>query len=98
VEYSLTLGLFSNDLEKVYGLYQGLKIVKFLKILNLTVIGDSLVIIMHMTKGANSFDVRLTSMISWIRHLSSSFSHLSFYHVLRRNNIEGDQLESLTTS
>jgi hypothetical protein len=46
--------------------YQGLKITKLLNILNLKVIGYSLLIIKHMIKGINPLDVRL-------RHISSSF-------------------------
>jgi hypothetical protein len=81
------MGLFTTQ----GGLYQGLKITKSLNILNLKVIGDSLLIIKHMIKGTNPLDVRL-------RHLSSSFPHLNFYHVLRSNNIEAEPLVSLATS
>jgi len=81
------MGLFTTQ----GGLYQGYKITKSLNILNLKGIGDSLLIIKNMIKGTNPLDVRL-------RHISSSFPHLNYYHVLRSNYIEADRLVSLATS
>jgi hypothetical protein len=47
--------------------------------------------------GSTPFDVRLASMISWIRQVHFSFSKLSFFHVLRENNKEVDRYGNLAT-
>jgi hypothetical protein len=50
-----------------------------------------------MQQGTFSLDVRLASVLGRIRHLSSSFSTLRFYHVLRDNNSEVDRYASMAT-
>jgi ribonuclease HI len=89
--FSWSLGIQSNNLAEAYGLFQGMEIAKLLNIHNLVMIGDSLIIIRYMQQGTNSFEARLSVVLDRTRHLSSSFSYLRFYHILRDNNSEADR-------
>jgi hypothetical protein len=50
-----------------------------------------------MLNGTNSMNIVMDLVFSRICQLSSMFSHMYYYHVLRDNNVVVDQLENQAT-
>ena len=71
-------------------LFQGLKILKDLSIIEANVIGDSQTIINAMVSNSPTVDLKLSRLITRIKSLENSFQNLKYYHVLRTHNKEAD--------
>jgi ribonuclease HI/exonuclease III len=90
-QYALGLGIDTNNRAEALALWQGMQLALKLKIQDLTVIGDSRIIIQAMVKRSNSQSVKLNSLLDKIRILSSKLNSCHFYHVLRDQNGSADQ-------
>ena len=100
METNFTWGLGSetNNLAEALALWKGLRIAKNQGIIELTVLGDSRIIIQAMTENSILNQMHLKHLIQKIKLLSLSFLKIKFYHVLRKNNKEVDQAANLGSS
>ena len=76
-------------------LWQGLWIAKNQGITELTILGDSRIIIQAMTENSLPNQMNLKHLIQKIKLLSVSFFKIEFYHVLRKTNKEADRAANL---
>ena len=79
-------------------LWQGLQIAKNQGITELTILGDSRIIIQAMTKNSILNQMHLKRLIHKIKVLALAFSKIKFFHVLRENNKDADQAANLGSS
>ena len=79
-------------------LWQGLRIAKNQGITELTVLGDSRIIIQAMNKNLIPNQMHLKRLIHKIKVLALTFSKIKFFHVLRENNKDVDQAAKLGSS
>ena len=92
------LGSETNNMVEALALWQGLRISKNQGMTELTILGDSRIIIQAVTKNSIPNQMHLKNLIQKIKLLSLSFSKTRFYHVLRKNNKEADQAANLGSS
>jgi ribonuclease HI len=90
-QYAIGLGIETNNRAEALALWQGMQLALKLKIQDLTVIGDSRIIIQAMVKRSNSQSIKLKSLLDKIRIISSKLNSCHFYHVLRDQNCSADQ-------
>jgi ribonuclease HI/exonuclease III len=91
MQYAIGLGIDTNNRAEALALWQGLKLAIKLNIQDLTVIGDSRIIIQTMVKGSNAHTIKLQSLMDKIRIITSKLNTCHFYHVLRDQNCVADQ-------
>ena len=80
------LGDDTNNMAEALALWQGLRIAKTHGISELTIIGDSRIIIQALTENLTPNQMHLRRLIQKIKAQVLNFSKIEFYHVLRKNN------------
>jgi ribonuclease HI len=91
LKYSWGLGIESNNLAEALALWQGLAQAIYHAISDLTVVGDSRLIIQSIIAQRLPSNCRLRQILRKIQVLLSSFRHIDFFHVLRKHNDAADQ-------
>ena len=76
VEYFWNIGIESNNMAKVYGLWQGVKQLKEKGVEEATVYGDSHLIIQAMNGASQCQSLKLDRMIKRIKSVSNTFRRL----------------------
>jgi hypothetical protein len=82
---------------EAYAFLQGLILSKTLNAPNLTVVGDSKLIVKYLIYDPIPWDFRLASILERIKQVKISFSQLHCYHALHDNNFVMDYQENLAT-
>ena len=77
-------------MDEALDLWQGLRIAKAMGISELTIIGDSRIVIRAQVENLMPNHMALRKLIHKIMAQSSSFKKIDFYHVLRENNSIAD--------
>ena len=85
-EYSWNIGYDSNNMAEAYNLWQGLIQLKEKGVGEVSVFGDSRIIIRALNEGIRSKNDRLTRMLKRIRIMIKSFSKKNTFHILRNLN------------
>ena len=85
MEFKFTwgLGIDINNMAEALALWQGLRIVEDLGITELTVIGDSRVVVRVLAKNIFPTQLGLRHLLRKIMVQASLFTKIDFYHVLR---------------
>ena len=96
--FSWGLGSDTNNMAEALALWQGLRIAKNQGITELTVLGDSRIIIQAMNENLIPNQMHLKWLIHKIKVLALAFSKIKFFHVLRENNKDVDQAANLGSS
>ena len=91
VEYYWNIGIESNNMAEVYGLWQGIKQLKGKGVEEATVYGDSRLIIQAMNGASQFHSLKLARMIKRIKFVSKTFRRLEYFHILRDLNDLVDQ-------
>ena len=81
----------TNNEAKWLALLFGLDLVRQNKIINVTVLGDSKQVIQKMTSGYNHGAVKIRRIYERVRQISANIQ-ITFYHILRSDNSEVDNL------
>ena len=79
-------------------LWQGMRIAKEMRISELTIIGDSRIVIYALAEKLMPNNMALRHLIHKIVAQTSSFKKIDFYHVLRENNSNVDHEANKGTS
>ena len=88
--YAWNLGIDSNNMAEALALWQGLSQAIRLGIQDLTVVGDSRLILHHLICRDLPSSSRLRQVIRRIFLLMPLFSSIEFFHVLRVHNEQAD--------
>ena len=91
IDFSWNIGIDSNNMAEVYGLWQGLKQLQGKGVEEVLVFGDSRVIIQALNGGRRDKNGRIARMINRIRSKAKIFKKIKFYHILRGLNVLADQ-------
>jgi ribonuclease HI len=97
LDYSWGLGVESNNIAEALRLWQGLIQAWKLEIKEITVIGDSRILIQAMVTNTLPTQMNLCHILKKIMRLSCSFQKIDFFHVLRHLNVEADQAAKAST-
>lgn len=89
--YALGLGIESNNRAEALALWQGLQLAVKLRISDLTVIGDSRIIIQAMVKRSKTQSIKLNNLLDKIWLILRNLNSCHFYHVLRDQNRSADK-------
>ena len=89
--YAWGLGMESNNIAEFCGLLQGLKIAISKGMANLTVFGDSRLLIHALTMRKRPAHIKLAQIYQKIQFLSQNFHSIRFFHVLRELNSLADK-------
>ena len=89
--YAWGIGHRTNNEAEWLALLLGLDPIRQNNISNLIVFGDSKQVIQKMRTGYNRCAAKFRIIYDRIHHLSTN-PHVSFFHILRGNNIEADKL------
>jgi ribonuclease HI len=91
LDFYWNLGVTMNNKAEAYAVFQGIQLAKQRQISQLNIVGDSKNTIRYFVTGSTPKDVGLKALIEriWI-----SLSNLSvqFFHILRENNKEVDEM------
>jgi ribonuclease HI len=98
VEYSWGLGKATNNRAEILAVYMGLKLAQERNTQTLTVLGDSEIVIKELRGRSSSPKGPLKGICSVINSLKKNFISLSFFHILRAQNSEADNLEKAAKS
>ena len=90
LKYAWNLGIDSNNMAEALALWQGLSQAIRLGIQDLTVVGDSRLILHHLICRELPSSSRLRQVIRRIFLLMPLFSSIEFFHVLRDLNEQAD--------
>jgi ribonuclease HI len=90
------LGEETNNIAEALSLWQGLAQAWKLAINEITVIGDSQILIQAMVTNSSPNQMKLQKIFKKIQRLSNSFRKIEFFHVLRHLNDEADQATNAT--
>ena len=82
VKYFWNIGIESNNMAEVYGLWQGIKQLKEKGIEEATVYGDSHLIIQAMNGASQCQSLKLDRMIKRIKSVSKTFRRIKYFHIL----------------
>lgn len=88
--YSWNLGTESNNIAEALALWQGLNQALLHGIQDISVVGDSKLIIHFINSQTLPSSFRLCQVLRRISLLTPSFSSIKFFHVLRKNNEQAD--------
>ena len=91
MEYFWNIGIESNNMAKVYGLWQGIKQLKEKGVEEAMVYGDSHLIIQVMNGASQCQSLKLDRVIKRIKSVSKTFHRLEYFHILRELNDLADQ-------
>ena len=86
VEYFWNIGIDSNNMVEVYGLWQGIKQLKEKGVEEAIVFEDSHLIIQALNGASQSRNLRLARLIKRIKFVSKTFRRLEFFHILHELN------------
>ena len=89
--YSWNLGTESNNVAEALALWQGLNQAIIQRMQDLTVVGDSKLVINFLNTNSLPSSYRLCQVLRRIFLLIPSFRTIEFYHVLRKNNGQADK-------
>jgi ribonuclease HI len=92
VSYEWGLGVVSNNQAKALVLSQGIKILDSRRIKNIIIVGDSSIIIKLMSKMNTPSNGKLRRLIARIQNEASHSKTMQYYHVLRDNNRQANDL------
>ena len=90
--YSWNLGIDPNNMAKELALWQGLNQALLRGIQDLTVVGDSKLIIQFINSQTFPSSNRLRQVLRRISLLIPLFRSIDFFHVLRMNNGQADKV------
>ena len=90
LKYSWGIGSDTNNNVEALALWQGLFQAKAIGVSDLTVFGDSRIIIHALTHHSSPSNLRLQQTLRRIQALILTFRHLEFFHILRKLNSEAD--------
>jgi ribonuclease HI len=85
-------GKTTNNKAEILAVYMGLKLAQERNIQTLTVLGDSEIVIKELRGRSSSPKGPLKGICSAINSLKKNFISLSFFHILRNQNSEADNL------
>jgi len=91
LSYSWNLGTESNNVAEALALWQGLNQAIIQRMQDLTVVGDSKLVINFLNTNSLPSSYRLCQVLRRIFLLIPSFRNIEFYHVLRKNNGQADK-------
>ena len=94
-KFSSGLGSETNNIAEALALWQGLLIAKNQGNVELTVLGDSRIVIQAMAENSLPNQMHLRHLIKKIKILALSFLKIDFFHVLRIHNKEADLAANL---
>jgi ribonuclease HI len=97
LDYSWELGVESNNIAEALSLWQGLIQARKLEIKEITVIGDSWILIQDMVTNTFPTQMNLCHILKKIMWLSCSFQKIDFFHVLHHLNAKADQVAKAAT-
>lgn len=89
--YAWGLGIDSNNAAEFCSLWQGLKIARDKGIGNITVFGDSRLLISALINKKRPPNINLRHIFQKILQLSKCFQNIKYYHVLRVLNRQADK-------
>ena len=95
LDYFWNLRISTNNTAEAYAVYQGVKLSLQKHPMNLNIVGDSKNTIRYFVIGSNLMDIKLKSLIERTR-LSLSYIFVQFFHILRENNKEVDEMANKT--
>jgi ribonuclease HI len=84
------LGVQSNNIAEFYALWQGLRQSLSLNIQNISVFGDSKLVVQAMRTKSSPSSLQMNRIYQKIMILASEFQTISFFHVLRHLNKQDD--------
>ena len=84
------LGVETNNFAEFYALWQGLRQALSLKIRNISIFGDSRLVIQAMRSKSRPPNLHMNKIAQKIQTLAGKFQIISFYHVLRHLNKQAD--------
>ena len=90
LSYAWNLGSDTNNMAEALALWQGLSQAIRLSVQELTVVGDSRMIIQHLFNRDLPSSFRLKQVIRRILILIPLFRYIDFFHVLREFNNQAD--------
>jgi len=90
IKYSWGMGTNTNNLAEALALWQGLLLAQAEGIRDLNVYGDSRIIIQAINNRSRSSNLQLNQILQRIIRFLPNFTHLEFYHILRKLNSEAD--------
>jgi ribonuclease HI len=91
IAFTWGLGETTNNQTKVLALLQGLMILKQRGINQISVIGDSTIIIHHMHYQTIPRDIQLRKLLNRVQRLAKSFESIDYFQVLRLHNFSVDK-------
>jgi ribonuclease HI len=91
LKYAIGLGKDTNNRAEALALWQGLSLAINQNIHDITVIGDSRLIINALVKKISTNSTHLQTLLDKIRLITSKLHTCQFYHVLRDHNSIADQ-------
>jgi len=91
MRFAMGLGIESNKRAEALALWQGLHQANKLRIQELTIIGDSRIIIQAIINHSKTQSITLNNLLDKIHLLLRNFKSYKFYHVLRDLNGEADK-------
>jgi ribonuclease HI len=91
ITYSWNLGIDSNNMAEALALWQGLNQAIIHGIQELTVVGDSKLIINCINSKTLPSSYRLCQVLRRIFLLIPAFHFIDLFHVLRKNNVQADK-------
>ena len=89
-KFAWGMGIDTNNMDEALALWQGLRIAVALGIIELTVIGDSRVVIRALAENLMPTHMALRHLIHKLVAQASLFKKIDFYHMLRENNSYAD--------
>jgi len=93
--FSWSMVIASNNQVEAYALFKGLSLAKRLGIKDISIIGDSGVILNQIRKRSPPQDMKLKSIIVRALGESEAFQSLQCFHLLRINNARADSFVNL---
>ena len=90
-KYAWSLGIDSNNAAEFCSLWQGLKIARDKGIGNITVFGDSRLLISALINKKSPPHIKLWHIFQKILQLSKYFQNIKYFHVLRVLNMQADK-------
>jgi ribonuclease HI len=97
IDYSWGLGVESNNIAEALSLWKGLIQAQKLEIKEITMIGDSWILIQAMVTNTLPTQMNLHHILKKIMRLSRSFQKIDFFHVLHHLKVEANQASKSTT-
>jgi ribonuclease HI len=92
LEFSWGLGNTTNNHAEVLATYMGLRLIPENRSTRLTIIGDFDLIIRGLCKSLKTTHPNISRTLLRIKDLENKFDKISYYHVLRTQNIVVDSL------